>query len=113
MDEVIEQESLPEIVLSEVLNHEPIPAPPEPMPPIETLTINPTPAVQSVPLMPPVVQTATVEQQLPPEQQLYYQQQPRPITEVLGTGSFFFLQVMQKRKIYSIFKFSFHDIIKR
>ncbi|VEN37834.1 unnamed protein product [Callosobruchus maculatus] len=60
------------------------------------------PQQQAVPPQAPVAAAATVVP--PPEQQIYYQptapsavpppqqQTPRPITEMLGTGSFFFLQ---------------------
>lgn len=68
----------------EVLNHEPLAAPENVMPPVESLTIEARPPMQ---VEPPIEQQA-----LPPEQ-LYYQQPPRPITEMLGTGSFYFLQV--------------------
>lgn len=75
----------------EMLNHEPIPQPEPPIGQIESLTIE---------AMPPVQMEPPREQPLPPEQ-IYYQQQqqqpPRPITEMLGTGSFFFLQVSNTR----------------
>lgn len=79
----------------EVFNHEAMIPPPqqENMIPqqIESLTIEARapPVPVQVPVEPPMDQ-----QTLPPEQ-LYYQQPPRPITEMLGTGSFYFLQVRE------------------
>lgn len=72
--------------LSEGLNHEVLPPHQENVipPPIESLTIE---ARAPLSVEPPIEQQA-----LPPEQ-LYYQQPPRPITEMLGGGSFYFLQV--------------------
>lgn len=70
-------------VVPEVLQ----PPPQEVLPALEAVTIEPP-----RPLAPAPVEQAPMDQ-LPPEQQIYYQQPPpRPITEVLGTGSFFFLQ---------------------
>lgn len=64
---------------------EPIEQPQEVVPPVE--------GVQMEPARPPVpLQVEQPIEQLPPDQQIYYQQPPRPISEVLGTGSFFFLQ---------------------
>lgn len=86
-------EQPPEAPVPEVLNHENIV--PEPIAPIENMTIEPRPPVQNMqpvqPVEPPMVQ-------IPPEQQIFFQQQPqppqpRPLTEVLGPGSFSFLQV--------------------
>lgn len=62
---------------------------PESLPPLETMTIKQ--------VMQPVSQLQPLEpnmEQIPPEQMFYQQphQQPRPITEVIGGGSFFFLQ---------------------
>lgn len=52
---------------------------------VEPVTVEPTRSV-AIPVEMPI------EQIQQPEQQMYYQQPPRPISEVLGTGSFFFLQ---------------------
>ncbi|KRT80289.1 hypothetical protein AMK59_7361, partial [Oryctes borbonicus] len=83
-------EHVPEVQAPEVLNHENVV--PEPaMPPMDALTIEPRPPVPPMPVEAPLVQ-------MPPEQQMYFQQQqpqqpqPRPLTEVLGPGSFSFLQ---------------------
>ncbi|KAF5302321.1 hypothetical protein FQA39_LY10360 [Lamprigera yunnana] len=46
----------------------------------------------SRPSVPMTVELPIEQLQQQPEQQIYYQQAPRPISEVLGTGSFFFLQ---------------------
>lgn len=89
-------EETSEVVGDVVLNHEAMIPPPQQqqplpenvMPPIENLTIEARPP--QLPVEPPMEQ-----QTLPPEQ-LYYQQPPRPITEMLGTGSFYFLQVSVK-----------------
>lgn len=84
-EETVEVAAEAEVVapVPEMLDHEPLP-PQEPLVgQIETLTIE---------AMPPVQMEPPREQPLPPET-IYYQQPPRPITEMLGTGSFFFLQV--------------------
>ncbi|KAJ8971430.1 hypothetical protein NQ314_000686 [Rhamnusium bicolor] len=95
-DIVVETEAVP---IEPVLNHEVVPPqeqqPTLSMPIIESLTIETRPAVH--PQQPPVEPQPPIEQALPPEQ-IYFQpppqpQPPRPITEMLGTGSFFFLQV--------------------
>ncbi|KAJ3658431.1 hypothetical protein Zmor_010168 [Zophobas morio] len=87
----------PEVPPAEAaVSHEPIAPqePPQQLPPMEMLSIDALPP----PMMPqPPTEQPPLEQPLNPEQQLFYQQQqqqqpPRPITEMLGTGSFFFLQ---------------------
>lgn len=73
-----------------------------PMPPIENLTIESRLPTGVVP--PEMNMTTQVEHPIMPPEHVYYQQQmappppqvqqpPRPITEMLSTGSFFFLQV--------------------
>ncbi|RZB77496.1 caprin -like [Asbolus verrucosus] len=83
------------------VNHDPIAQqePSQQLPPMEMLSIEtlPPPMLQQ-----PLADQPPMEQPLTPEQQMFYQQQqqqqppqqqpPRPITEMLGTGSFFFLQ---------------------
>lgn len=68
--------------IPDVLNHEPLVPQEAVLPPLENLALDPRPPVQVEP---------PLEQPLPPDQ-LYYQQPPRPITEMLGSGSFYFLQ---------------------
>lgn len=92
-------EAEPEVALVETPgNHEMVP-PQRELPPIEMIpfeTIAPMPILAQ-----PPVEQVPIEQQLTPEQQLYFQQQqqqqqqmqtPKPITEMLGAGSFVFLQ---------------------
>lgn len=97
------------------INHELPPSqdqqPPHTVPIIESLTVEPRPPAVH-PQQPPIDPQPPIEPTLPPEQIYYPQvppqpqpqalpqsqpqpqpQPPRPITEMLGTGSFFFLQV--------------------
>lgn len=102
-DVVVETEVVP---VEPVLNHEvilPQEQPPHSLPIIESLTIESRPAVH--PQQPPIEPQPPIEQALPPEQMFFQPvppppqpqpQPPRPITEMLGTGSFFFLQVSTK-----------------
>lgn len=83
-EEVVENIE-PENSCNAIVVPEPLPQVQEVLPPLETVTIEP-----SRPPVPPQVEPPL--EQMPPEQQIYYQQH-RPITEVLGTGSFYFLQV--------------------
>lgn len=85
---MVENEMAP---LPDVLNHEPILLQQQQQqqenvlpPPIDSLTIE---------ARGPVPVEAPMEQQALPPEQLYYQQPPRPISEMLGGGSFYFLQV--------------------
>ncbi|KAG5882110.1 hypothetical protein JTB14_016873 [Gonioctena quinquepunctata] len=76
---------------------------PHSLPLIENLTIEPRSVMlEQPPMEPPQLQQPPIEASLPPEP-IYYQpipqqppqpqvQPPRPITEMLGTGNFFFLQ---------------------
>lgn len=92
MDECVE-EVAQEPELNCALAPEMLP-PQEPMlqviPPMENLTIEPKINPMPVPLS---QVESTLEQQMPPPDLFYQQQPPRPISEVLGPGSFFFLQV--------------------
>lgn len=93
-------EHVQEAPVPEVLNHENVVPEPTIPPAIEAMTIEPRPPVQP---MQPVQQVEQPLVQMPPEQQMYFQQQQqqqpqqpqtRPLTEVLGPGSFSFLQVL-------------------
>lgn len=105
-EETVESELPPQepIQNEQIMNLEVLPPQTQDiMPPIDTLTIEPV-----RPPLPPVVEPPTIEQQAPPQlppEQMYFQQPPppqpqmpqpqppRPISEVLGAGKFFFLQV--------------------
>lgn len=81
-------DNLPAVAPVETLNHEVVVPNQESLPTVEALTIE-----AAMPPVAPVQQIEPSMEQLPPEQLFYQQQQPpRPISEVLGTGSFFFLQ---------------------
>ncbi|KAI4463362.1 gpi-anchored protein [Holotrichia oblita] len=99
--EVIDStEHVQEAPVSEVLNHENVVTEPTIPPAIEAMTIEPRPPVQ--PMQPVQQVEQPLVQSMPPEQQMYFQQQQqqqppqppqtRPLTEVLGPGSFSFLQ---------------------
>lgn len=82
-------ENVPEIPVTEV-NPEVMSTTQESLPPLENLTLKSTiqPVNQIQPIE-PVIET------IPTEPPIFYQQPhqpPRPISEVIGTGSFFFLQ---------------------
>lgn len=78
----------------ETISHDTVvqPEAPQQLPQMEMLSI------ESIPpqMIQPPSEQPPMEQPLTQEQQIYFQQQqqqpPRPITEMLGTGSFFFLQ---------------------
>ncbi|XP_044255650.1 caprin homolog [Tribolium madens] len=96
-DQVPVFENLVESEQPEVASSDP--EPPQQLPSMEMLSIEsvvPSAMVQQPPITEqPPPPPPPMDQSLTPEQQLYFQQQqppPRPITEMLGTGSFFFLQ---------------------
>lgn len=70
---------------------------PAEQPPVAVVPAHQIPPVQVPRVIDP---TAAVPPHQPPPQEIFYQPQPlqpqppRPITEMLGTGSFFFLQVI-------------------
>lgn len=96
VDVVAEVENVSSV--PEVLNHEPLAVQENVLPPLESLTIEARPPMQMEP---------PLEQQTLPPEQLYYQQPPRPITEMLGTGSFYFLQVI---RVYDSYFLGFDDV---
>lgn len=101
----------PAVIDNEVTQPEPTTDQQQPIIPtipiIESLTIESRTFTQqtigSVPVEPPQLQQPAIDQTMPSMEPIYYQpvppqtsqvqQPPKPITEMLGTGSFFFLQV--------------------